>query len=180
LVNLPQQTGRAVETLHAITTRRSIRKFTGKNIPEELLTKILEAAMYAPSARNTQPWHFVVITNKELLGKIPHIHPYAEMCYDAGAAILVCGDTAIENLEGYLALNCGASSQNVLLAAHDLGLGSVWLGVYPRKERMEPITKLFNLPLNIIPISLIALGYPDEKVQKPARFKEERIHLNRW
>jgi nitroreductase len=169
-----------METLEAIHTRRSIRKFTGKNIPEELLTKILEAAMYAPSARNTQPWRFVVITNKELLGKIPHIHPYAQMCYDAGAAILVCGDTSIENLEGYLALNCGASSQNILLAAHDLGLGGVWLGVYPRKERMEPLSKLFNLPQNIIPISLIVLGYPNESILPQERFKKDRIHLNRW
>jgi nitroreductase len=169
-----------METLEAIHTRRSIRKFTGKSIPEELLTKILEAAMYAPSARNTQPWHFVVITNKELLGKIPHIHPYAEMCYDAGAAILVCGDTAIENLEGYLALNCGAASQNILLATHDLGLGGVWLGVYPRKERMEPLSKLFNLPQNIIPITLIALGYPNKSILPQERFKEDRIHLNRW
>jgi nitroreductase len=169
-----------METLEAIHTRQSIRKFTDKNIPEELLTKLLEAAMYAPSARNTQPWHFIVITDRNLLGKIPHVHPYAEMCYDAGAAILVCGDTNIEKLEGYVALNCGAASQNILLAAHDLGLGGVWLGVYPRKERMEPIVKLFNLPPNIIPVSLIALGCPNEKIPRPERFKEERIHLNRW
>ena len=169
-----------METLEAIHTRRSIRKFTGKDIPEELITKLLEAAMFAPSARNTQPWHFVAVNDRKILDKIPHVHPYAEMCYEAGAAILVCGDSGIEKLEGYLALDCAAASQNILLAAHDLGLGAVWLGVYPRKERMEPLAGLFNLPQTVIPISLIALGYPAEKISPPERFNEERIHFNKW
>ena len=169
-----------METLKAILTRRSIRKFTGKNIPEEIITKLLESAMYAPSARNTQPWHFIVINQRVILDKLPHVHPYAEMCYEASLAILVCGDINIENLEGYIAVNCAAATQNILLAAHDLGLGSVWLGVYPRKERMEPLSKLFNLPQNIIPVSLVALGYPNEQINMPGRFKLERIHFNKW
>ncbi len=169
-----------METLQAIATRRSIRKFTGKDIPDELITKLLEAAMYAPSARNTQPWHFVVINERQFLDKIPRIHPYAEMCYDAGAAIMVCGDYNLEKLEGYIALDCAAATQNILLAAHDLGLGSVWLGVYPRRERMEPLVKLVGLPESIIPVSLVALGYPAEKISFRIRFKEEKIHYNKW
>lgn len=169
-----------METLQAVLTRRSIRKYIGKEIPEEIITKLLEAGMYAPSARNTQPWHFVVINQKEILDRIPHIHPYADMCYDAPLAILVCGDLDIEKLEGYIALNCAAATQNILLAAYDLGLGSVWLGVYPRKERMEPLSKLLKLPKNILPISLIVLGYPYEQIAKPERFKPERIHFNAW
>ena len=169
-----------METLRAISTRRSIRNFDGKSVPEEIITKLLEAAMYAPSARNTQPWHFIVINKREVLDKIPHIHPYAEMCYDAGAGIMVCGDSNIEKLEGYIALNCGAASQNILLAAHDLGLGAVWLGVYPRKERMEPLGKLVDLPKNIIPVSLIALGYSDERILPEEKFKYERVHYNKW
>jgi nitroreductase len=169
-----------METLQAIRTRRSTRKFTGKRIPEESVIKLLEAAMFAPSARNTQPWHFIVVTERAILDEIPHVHPYAEMCYDAGAAILVCGDKDIEKIEGYLALNCGAATQNILLAAHDLGLGAVWLGVYPREERMSPLIKLFNLPRNIIPVSLVSIGYSEERIQEPERFKEERIHYNNW
>ena len=172
--------GLFMQTLQAIRSRRSIRKFTGKEIPDEIITKLLEAAMYAPSARNTQPWHFVLINRREILDKIPHLHPYAEMCYKAGAAILVCGDSETEKLEGYIALNCGAATQNILLAAHDLGLGAVWLGVYPRKERTEPLSLLFNLPPHIIPVSLIALGYPGEKIATPERFKAEKIHYNVW
>jgi len=136
--------------------------------------------MFAPSARNTQPWHFIVITDRELLGRIPHIHPYADMCYEISCAILVCGDLNMESLEGYLALNCGAATQNILLAAHDIGLGAVWLGVYPRKERMDPIAELLKIPKNIIPISLVAVGIPEETKEKPERFIEERIHYNVW
>jgi nitroreductase len=169
-----------METMQAILTRRSIRKFTGKEITEEQITKLLEAAMYAPSARNMQPWHFIVANKKEIIDKIPHIHPYADMCYDAACAILVCGDTNIEKTEGYISLNCGAATQNILLAAHDLNLGAVWLGVYPLNERMNPISKLFNLPQNIIPVSLIVIGYPAETKETPERFIEDRIHYNVW
>ena len=169
-----------METLNAIFTRRSIRKFLDRTIPGELIQEVIKAGMYAPSARNTQPWHFIVINERKLLNKIPAIHPFADMCYQASHAILVCGDSQIEKLEGYVAINCAAATQNILLAAHDKGLGAVWLGVYPRKERMEPVAKMFELPENIIPVSLIALGYPAEIKDSPERFKEERIHCNKW
>ena len=169
-----------METLQAIRSRRSVRKFTGGEIPEEIFTKLLEAGMYAPSARNTQPWDFIIINKRGTIDRLPHIHPYAEMCYNAGGAILVCGNFETEKLEGYIALNCAAATQNILLAAHDLGLGAVWLGVYPRKERMEPLSQLFDLPQHIIPVSLIALGYPGEKIPTPERFKAEKIHYNVW
>lgn len=169
-----------METLEAIRTRRSIRKYSSKTIPDEIVNKLLEAAMYAPSARNTQAWHFFVINQKELLLKIPEIHPYAKMMYEAPLAILVCGDLSIESIPEYIALNCAAATENLLLAAHDLGLGSVWLGVYPRLERMEPIVKLLELPETIMPINLVVVGYPNEVVETPERFKKSRIHYNKW
>lgn len=169
-----------METLQAILTRRSIRKFENKQIAEELIIKLLEAAMYAPSARNTQPWHFIVINERKKLDEIPKLHPYADMCYEAPLAILVCGDLNLEKMEGYIAINCAAATQNLLLAAHDLGLGAVWLGVYPRKERMEKLSKFFGIPDYIIPVSLVAVGYPAEKKEKPERFRPERIHYNYW
>ena len=169
-----------METLDAIRTRRSIRKFKSAAVPDELINKLLEAAMYAPSARDTQSWQFVVVTQKDILHKIPRIHPHANMVYEAPLAILVCGDTLLESITEYNAVNCSAATQNLLLAAHDLGLGSVWLGVYPRKERMEPIVQMFDLPENIIPISLVPIGYPDEIHDTPVRFKKSRIHFNRW
>ena len=169
-----------METLKTIFTRRSIRHFTNKPIGRNLVGDILKAAMYAPSARNYQPWHFIVVDEKSTLLKIPGVHPYAEMCKEAALAILVCGDTIIEQTTEYITLDCAAASQNILLAAHSLGLGSVWLGVYPKEERMKGMIDLFGLPENIIPISLIVLGYPAEHREVDDRFIPSRVHYNGW
>jgi nitroreductase len=169
-----------METYEAIITRRSIRKFTDKPIEKSTLEKLIKAGMYAPSARNMQSWHFVLITERELLNRIPQVHPYAQMCLEAQAVIIVCGDLTIEEGKEYNAINCSAATQNILLAAHELGIGSVWLGVYPRTDRIEGITGLLKLPSNIIPVSIIALGYPGEEKETPDRFIEERIHRNKW
>jgi nitroreductase len=169
-----------METLQAIKTRRSIRKFTSQKISDETIKKILEAAMYAPSARNTQSWHFILIDDRRILNELPKLHPYAEMMYEAQHAILVCGDLNMEKMVEYNGVNCSAATQNIMLAAHDLGIGSVWLGVYPRKERMEPLVKLFELPEHIVPMMLIPLGYSNEDFETPDRFHQDKIHSNKW
>ena len=112
--------------------------------------------------------------------QIRDVHPYAKMLDKAPLAIVVCGDTNIEPDDRYIALNCSAATQNILLAAHESGLGSVWLGLYPKIERMQAISRLFNLPDEIIPVSMIALGYPDEIVKHPDRLKQDRVHVNKW
>jgi nitroreductase len=169
-----------METYQAILTRRSIRKFKSTPIETGILEKLLKAGMYAPSARNTQSWHFVLVTEREVLDKIPDAHPHAKMCYEAGAVIVVCGDLGIEPGAEYNAINCSAATENILLAAHELGIGSVWLGVYPNPDRIVGVTKLLSLPSNIVPVSMIALGYPDEIKETPSRFIQERIHYNKW
>jgi len=169
-----------METLKTITGRRSIRKYKPQAVEPEKIELLLKAAIYAPSARNTQPWHFIVITERAKLDKITAAHPYANMMKEATLAILVCGDKTLEPHEGYLNTNCSAATQNILLAAYDLGLGSVWLGVYPREERIKALSVLFGLPENIIPISLIALGYPAEVKEAPDRFLLERIRYDKW
>lgn len=169
-----------METYEAIITRRSIRKFNSTPIEKGILEKLLKAGMYAPSARNMQSWHFILITDRETLDKIPDAHPHAGMCREASAVIAVCGDLNIEPGIEYNAINCSAATQNILLAAHELGIGSVWLGVYPRADRVEGVTKLLGLPSNIVPVSMIALGYPNEVKETPNRFIRERIHYNKW
>jgi nitroreductase len=169
-----------METIQTIISRRSIRKYIPQVIEPEKIEQLLKAAMYAPSARNTQSWQYIVITERTVLDEIRKVHPYAGMLKEATLAILVCGDKTLEPNEGYLNTNCSASSQNILLAAHDLGLGSVWLGLYPREERMNALSALFKLPEHIIPISLIAIGYPAETKEIPERFLPDRIHYNKW
>jgi nitroreductase len=166
--------------IEAIMTRRSIRHYIRRNVDKSQIELLLKSAMYAPSANNQQPWHFIVMDKPDLFGKIMKVHPYAKMLSEAGAAILVCGDENLERSKGYWPVDCSAATQNILLAAHSLGLGAVWLGVYPRRERMDGMRGIFNLPGNIQPFSLVSIGYPAEKKEVPERFKEERIRWNRW
>jgi nitroreductase len=169
-----------METLKAIQTRRSIRKFKPTRVSEELVDKILGAAMQAPSAGNQQPWHFVVITDRELLKEIPKFSPYASMAKDAPLAILVCGDLAMEKYKGFWVQDCSAAIQNILLASHDLNLGAVWTASYPMPDRAEGFRLLCRLPKDIIALALIVIGYPAEKVSAENRFRRERVHKNTW
>lgn len=169
-----------MELLAGIFTRRSIRKYTTKKVSKDQIDTLVKAGMYAPSARNQQPWHFVVITNRDLLNQLRDVHPYAKMLQDAQLAILVCGDETLELSNGYWIVDCSAATQNILLAAHGLGLGAVWLGVHPREERKNDIRKIFDLPGHIQPLSLISVGFPDEIKETPDRFKPDRIHYNTW
>ena len=169
-----------MDTLEAIFTRRSIRRYQDKPVPEEFVQKLLAAAMAAPSARNEQPWQFVVLTERSLLGEVPKITPNAPMAAQAPLGILICGDLRLEKSPGYWVVDCSAAAQNMLLAAHALGLGAVWCGVYPRTERMEGFSRLLGLPEEIKPHSLILVGYPAEHPGPEDRFRPERIHYQRW
>jgi len=169
-----------MEAIETIFTRRSVRKYLSHVIDKESIDILLKAAMHAPSARNTQSWQFIVISERKILDSIMTVHPYASMLNEASHAILVCGDKNLEPNEAYCNQNCSAATQNILLAAHASGIGSVWLGVYPREERMKGIAGLFELPEHILPVSLIALGYPNEKPNQPDRYDPKRIHYEKW
>lgn len=169
-----------MELWEAILTRRSIRKFTSQLVSHDLIEKILRAGMQAPSARNKQPWHFIVIQNREMLDKISVVHPYAYMLKEAPLGIVICGDSNIEITIEYIVQDCSAATQNMLLAAHNFGLGAVWLGIYPREPRIKALRKLLSIPENIIPVSMIAVGYPAEKKEPENRFNPERVHYEKW
>jgi len=169
-----------MDALEAIHTRRSIRAYLDQPLPEELIQKLLAAAMQAPSALNQQPWQFVVIDDRAILAKIPPFMPNAAMAGRATLAILVCGDLSLEESEGYWVVDCAAAVENMLLAAHALGLGAVWCGVYPREPRMEGLRRLIGLPKNVIAHSLVVLGYAAEQVPAEDRYRPERVHHNRW
>ena len=167
-------------TIDDILARRSIRSYTAEPVPEEKITLILKAAMSAPSAGNEQPWHYIVINERELLDSIPSFHPHASMVTKAPAAILVCGDLDRDLRQGYWVQDCAAATQNILIAAQALGLGAVWLGIYPREDRVKGLKGLFRLPEKVIPFALIPIGWPAEHKPPSERYDSERVHHNRW
>ena len=169
-----------MDAIKAIITRRSIRKYKNKPIEKKLIIKLIEIGMTAPSAGNEQPWHYIVINDNEILNKITKFHPHSKMLEQAYCAILVCFDKYLEKYKDMAVQDCSASTQNIMIAANSFGIGSVWLGVFPREERIIGIKKLFKLPENIIPFSIISLGYPAEKKEIKDRNKIERIHYNKW
>lgn len=166
--------------MSAVFERRSIRKYTDQNITKEQVEQLLKAAFAAPSAGNRQSWQFIIVDDKDILDSITKVHPHSQMLKEAALAILVCGDTSVELYPGYFAQDCSAATENILIAATDMGLGSVWLGVYPRTDRVQDITEIFKLPEGIVPFSIISLGYPAEKKEPSNRYDENKIHFNKW
>jgi len=169
-----------METLKAILTRRSVRRYTNVPVTTEEQENILKAAMYAPSANNQQPWQFIVIDEREKLNHLTELHPYAKSLLEAPLAVLVCGDMNVTRSKDYWVQDCSAATQNLLLAAHGLGLSTVWLGVYPREARYKAIQEYLGLPETVIPFSLIAVGHPAGPLPEADRFKPNRIHTNGW
>ncbi|MBN2587613.1 MAG: nitroreductase family protein [Candidatus Fermentibacteraceae bacterium] len=166
--------------LDTIRRRRSIRKYLNRPIQDDMIETLLRAAMQAPSARNLQPWEFIVIRDRETLARIPDYHPYSSMVPGAGAAVLVCGNTELQVDPGYIAQDCSAAVENLLLEAVNQGLGAVWLGVFPRKERIDGMVELFDLPQNIIPVALVSLGYPAEDPGFQDRYAPLKVHMEKW
>lgn len=169
-----------MDTLEAIRTRRSVRKYTTQPVAPETMQTLLAAAMSAPSAGNQQPWHFVVLDDPARLAQIPAFSPYAKMAAQAPLGILVCGDVNLQKHEGYWVQDCSAAMQNLLLAAHAQGLGAVWTGVYPREERVQGFRELLALPEHILPLGFAVIGYPAEQPAPQDRTRADRIHHNGW
>lgn len=172
--------GKAV--IDNIMTRTSIRQFTDQPISKDTLDIIVKAGMAAPSAVNAQPWAFVIVTEKEVLDSLRDNHPYSNL-KTATAAIIVCGDLQ-KAMEGkgqeYWIQDCSAASENILLAAHALGIGAVWCGVYPVDERIEAVRKVLELPEHIIPLNIITMGYPAQNPEPKDKFKPENVHYQKW
>jgi nitroreductase len=166
--------------MQEIVNRRSIRSYRADAVTEEQIERILRAAMAAPSAGNQQPWEFIVVTDRNLLDKITKVHPYSKMLLEAPAAIIVCGNTSREKHAGFWVQDCSAAVENMLLEATHWGLGSVWLGVHPRQDRVDGLKKLFNLPESVIPLAVVALGYAKEQPTPVDRFNPAYVHRNEW
>ncbi len=166
--------------MDAILSRRSIRKYTTEPVPEHMIKELLETAMSAPSAGNEQPWHFIVITDRQILDEIPQCHPYSHMIREAPVAILVCCDLQLDKHDGLWVQDCAAATENLLIAVQAQGLGAVWLGVYPREQRITGLRNLLGIPEHVVPFSLIPVGYPGEQKPRANRYDNSRVHYNSW
>ncbi|MGA2479498.1 MAG: nitroreductase family protein [Spirochaetia bacterium] len=166
--------------MNVIFERRSIRKYTDEPVPIEKLFDFVKAGMSAPSAGNQQPWHFITITDRSLLQKIPEFHPHSRMLKDAPAAICVCGDPALEKHPGFWLQDCAAATENILLEITAQGYGGVWIGVYPVEDRISNLRRLLGIPENIVPFCLISLGRPAERKEPKDLFRADRVHLEKW
>jgi nitroreductase len=169
-----------MDLFDAIAHRRSIRRYRPDSINESLVSSIVRAGCAAPSAGNEQPWHFLVIRARTTLIELSISHPYADMLREAPLAILVCADMNRVKHKDYWPQDCAAAVQNMLLATHGLGLGSVWVGVYPREARVAEVRRVITLPDTIIPFALLPIGLPAEEKGPDDRFDPKRIHLEHW
>ena len=169
-----------MNTIEAIMTRRSVRDFKTDPMTEADVQDLLKAGMQAPSARNEQSWHFIVIDDPKLLHAIPEFHPHSDMLFQAPLAILVCSDRKLETKRASWLQDCSAATQNILLAAHDKGLGAVWCGVFPDADRVHGMQDLLSIPDDIRPVSLVVVGHPASVPAPEDRYKEERVHRNCW
>ncbi|MGP1579088.1 nitroreductase family protein [Porphyromonas endodontalis] len=178
-----QQQDTSEVVLNNILERTSVRSYLDKSVEEEKIEKLLRAGMAAPTAKNKQPWHFVVVTDKSLLQKLSKVNPYAEMVAKAPLAIVVCGDMtkALDgNARELWVQDCSAASENILLVATGLGLGAVWTGTYPSEERCAAVSEVLGLPEFLIPLNTIAIGYPDGDVTPNDKWKESNISYNMY
>ena len=162
-----------------IFTRRSIRQFAEKPVENEKMERILRAGMQAPSARNRQPWEFLVITEPNDLKAIAGMRPNAKPAAQAAAAIIVLGNNNWQD-PVWMPVDLSACTQNILLQIVAEGLGAVWLGIYGYDDRMGNVSRYFQLPGHIMPFAIIALGYGVQENHFVDRFIPERAHYNKF
>ena len=183
----------APSALDVIMSRTSIRSFTGEAVSAEQLETILKAGMAAPTAMNKQPWRFVVVTDKDKIAKVFASGFRGEMFTQAGAVIVVCGETTMmmkpfgqpdapetEVPNMFWFEDCSAAAENILLAAKALGLGAVWTAGYPAEERITPIAEALGIPSCVVPLCIIPVGVPAEDPAPKDKWNPDFIHWNQW
>ena len=176
-----QNAGSSASALDVIMTRTSIRAFTGEPVSKDMLETILKAGMAAPTGMNAQPWRFVVLTDQVKIKEIFGTGFRSEMYTTAGAVIVVCGEAETDgrpNMFWYE--DCSAATENILLAAHALGLGAVWTAGYPAMDRVTPVSEALGIPSNVLPLCVVPLGYPAENPDPKDKWKPENIHWEKW
>jgi nitroreductase len=169
------------DILEIIFKRRSIRHFTDQAVDKEILIQLLQAAMAAPNACNSQPWEFVVITDAERLNQLRSKLLSAR--YNAPAAIVVCGNLKIANnsvARFYWDQDCSAAIENILIAATGMGLGTVWIGIHPMPSVIKPVQEVLNMPAHVTPVGMVYVGYPAEEKKPRTQYDEHRVYWEEY
>lgn len=169
-----------MDTVTSIVTRKSVRKYKAGSISDEMLHTVLNAGFCAPSAHNRRPWHFVVVKNRERLNLLADAYQYSKMLKMADCCIAVCADSDIQTTHDLLVADCCAAIENMLLCAHSIGLGGVWIGVLKDTEWYDYVRENLGLPQRIVPVGLISLGFPDAQFEPRERFEPSKVHQERF
>ena len=171
-----------MNTLETIFKRRSIRRYMPDAVKEEDIQTILKAGMAAPSAHNTHPCYFIVIRDRMLLDRMGNEYIYHQMLLKANTAIVICADPVLmhHDTDVYIVDDCSAATENMLLAASELGLGGVWLGIHGREQFVENLRNWLEIPEGIFVHSVMSLGYPQGEPKEMERNQPERIFRNKW
>ncbi len=170
--------------LENIMTRTSIRAYEkDKPIEQEKVEKMLRAGMAAPTAVNKQPWHFVVLNNRSVIDSLAAVNPNKEKMEKSPLIIVVCGDMT-KAMEGearqFWIQDTSAATENILLAAHAMGLGAVWTALYPNQERVKEAARVLDLPDQIIPLCAVVIGYPAENPNPKDKWQESNVSYNKF
>jgi len=170
------------QKLNLLFARRSVRVYSPGEVSNQLVNVLLEAAMAAPSAMTKDPWRFIVIRDRNTLRTLAEVLPGGKMLAAAALAIVVCGDQdqAFQQELSFLLQDCSAATQNLLLAAHGLGLGDCWIGVHPSEDAGQRLKFLFDLPSQLVPVAVVSLGWPGEELPSRSRFKSEYVRQEKW
>ncbi|MEI6891377.1 MAG: nitroreductase family protein [Pontiella sp.] len=168
-----------METIKAIMSRRSIRTWTNEPVAEAKRKIILEAAMNAPSAADARPWAFVTLDDPAVMKQFATLGG-TEMLVESTFMVLVCGDVSKEIYPGFWPQDCSCAAQNMQLAAHDLGVGCIWIAIHPLEEREKVCRDVLGIPDEITPFALLAMGMPHEMLAPEYRYNTEMLHSNKW
>lgn len=175
----------SADVLECILTRASVRNYKPEAVNDSIITDVLKAGMAAPTAANQQAWHFIVITDQALKDSITDAFQWTKMVKDCAFAVVVCGDMSRlfegdREEGGFWTLDCSAASENMLIAAHALGLGGVWCGIYPEEDRMSRLSAILNLPPDLQPLNILSFGYPNTTVAPKQKWDPEKVSYNRF
>ena len=168
------------DALTVIHSRKSVRKYLDKPVTKEQLEVLMKAGMAAPTAADKRPWAFVAVTERALLDSLSGSSPYAKMLMKAAAAIIVCCDTRRALNSDIWIQDCSAASQNILLAAEATGLGAVWIGIYPEYFKYNHVRRVLNIPMEVIPLNIISIGWPTGEEKPKKKFDPDNIHWEQW